>query len=278
MENFSITRYMPFGYFVSLLKNGLFIPKVSLFDDPWEGRIHHYDEYLYEKKNVELLNASRQKRIDAGIELPNTQEEPMPERINVKSAKWVKEWIYASCWHKDIEESQAMWKLYGKDKTSVAIETTSSELVNIYESYKMSNALECITFLWEVIYILPGTGTSADVEAKALYKDTTSKWSCNPAYVSTLGQLSRKHHAYSFEKEIRLVISESLETKKVDEQNKKSGLYLPIINKGDFLKAVYVSPGAPKSFRETVQDVMQKYGFSGDVRMSSLDDIDAQQE
>lgn len=278
MENFSITRYMPFGYFVSLLKNGLFIPKVSSFDDPWEGRIHHYDDYLYEKKNAESLNASRQKRIGAGIELPNTQEEPMPERINVKFAKWAKEWIYASCWHKDNEESQAMWKLYGKDKTSVAIETTSSELVEIYKSYKMSNALECITFLWEVIYIPPGTGTSADVEAKALYEDRTSQWQDNPGYVSTFGQLSRKHHAHSFEKEIRLVIAESLETKKEDTGNKKSGLYLPIINKGDFLKAVYVSPGATKSFCETVQDVMQKYGFSGDVRRSSLDDIDDQQE
>ena len=270
---------MPFGYFVSLLKNGLFIPKVSLFDDHWEGCIHYYDEYLQERTDVENFNAARQRRIDAGI---NTQEEPMmppPERIgNSKSTEWAKQWIYASCWHKDNEESQAMWKLYGKDKTSVAIETTLSELVNIYESYKTSNALECIAVLWEVRYILPGTWTSADVKAKVLYVDTTSKFQDNPAYAFTSQQLYLKHSAYSFEKEIRLVILESLETKKVGTQNKKTGLDLPINNKGDFLKAVYVSPGATKSFCETVQDVMQKYGFSGDVRRSSLDDIDAQQD
>lgn len=281
MENFSITRYMPFGYFVSLLKNGLFIPKVSLFDDHWEGCIHYYDEYLQERTDVENFNAARQRLIDAGIPLHNTQKKPMmpPERIgDSKSTEWAKQWIYASCWHKDNEESQAMWKLYGKDKTSVAIETTLSELVNIYESYKTNNALECIAVLWEVRYILPGTWTSADVPAKVLYTDTTSQWHYNPAYVFTFEQLFLKHSAYSFEKEIRLVIGESLDTKKIDEQNKKTGLDLPINNKGDFLKAVYVSPGATKSFCETVKDVMQKYGFSGDVHRSSLDDIDAQQE
>lgn len=279
MENFSITHYMPFAYFISILCKGLFVPKVSVFDDYWEGRIHFYDEYLHEMKNVESFNASRQRLIDAGIPLPNTQEEPMmpPERIDdSKSVEWAKQWIYVSCWHKDNEESQAMWKVYGEDKTSVAIETTSSELVKIYESYKTSNALECITILWEVTYILPGTGTSADVTAKVLYADTTSQWLYNPAYAFTFEQLFLKHSAYSFEKEIHLVIGESLETEKVGNRNKKSGLELPIINKDDFLKAVYVSPGATKTFFETVQDVMQKYGFSGDVRRSSLDDIDAQ--
>ena len=186
--------------------------------------------------------------------------------------------VIPRCWHKDNAESQAMWKLYGKDEMSVAIETTLSKLVEIYESYKTNNALECIAVLWEVTYILPGTGTSADVTAKVLYADTTSQWHYNPAYVLTFEQLFFKHRAYSFEKEIRLVISESLGTKKIGEQNKKTGLDLPIINKGDFLKAVYVSPGATKSFCKTVQDVMQKYGFSGDVCRSSLDDIDAQQE
>jgi len=101
VENFSITRYMPFGYFVSLLKNGLFIPKVSSFDDHWEGCIHYYDEYLQERTDVENFNASRQRLIDAGIPLHNTQEEPMmqPERIgDSKSTEWAKQWIYASCW------------------------------------------------------------------------------------------------------------------------------------------------------------------------------------
>ena len=272
MNQINITRYMPFTQIVCLLsRRAFFIPKVALLNDHWEGVINWRDEYLQEKNQAELFNADRQRQIELGVS-PSELEEPFqpPTRIDELSFRWVKEWMYVSCWHKGTVESQAMWKLYGGYEPSVAIQINASKLVSAYEEHKKNAALNTIAALWEVVYIPPGTGDSKRSRPQVLYTDeNVTEFKTNPAYVFTFEQLPQKHIGYGYEEEVRFAIGESLDEHKVNKPNQELGISLPI--KTDFVNKIYVSPGAPDWFFCAVRDMVEKYGFNTAVNRSSLD-------
>jgi hypothetical protein len=264
---------MPFAQFACLLsRQEFFIPKVTLLNDHWEGVIHWRDEYLQEKNEAKLFNACRQRQIELGVS-PSDLEEPfeIPTRIDESSFRWVKEWMYVSCWHKGTVESQAMWKLYGGYEPSVAIQINASKLVSAYEEHKKNVALNTIAALWEVIYIPPGTGDSRRSRPKVLYTDENvlTEFKSNPAYTFTFEQLPQKHIGYAYENEVRFAIGESLDEHKINKPNQELGISLPI--KADFADMIYVSPGAPDWFFDTVRAMVEKYGFNATVNRSSLD-------
>jgi hypothetical protein len=264
---------MPFTQVACLLSRRVFfIPKVALLNDHWEGVIHWRDEYLQEKNQAELFNAYRQRQIELGVS-PNDIEEPfeIPTRLDESSFRWVKEWMYVSCWHKGTVESQAMWKLYGGYEPSVAIQINASKLVCAYEEHKKNVALNTMAALWEVVYILPGTGDSKTIRPKVIYQDVnvSTEFKMHPAYAFTFEQLFQKHIGYSYEDEVRFVIGESIDEHKVKKPNQELGISLPI--SADFVDKIYVSPGAPDWFLGTVRDMVRKYGFNATVSRSSLD-------
>jgi hypothetical protein len=264
---------MPFAQFAYLLsRREFFIPKVALLNDHWEGVIHWRDEYLQERNQAIIFNAYRDWQIKSGVPASDIEEPfEIPARIDESSFRWVKEWMYVSCWHKGTVESQAMWKLYGGYEPSVAIQINASELVSAYEEHKKKATLNTMAALWEVVYISPGTGESEKKRPKVLYTDpnVSAEFKTHPAYAFTFEQLPQKHIGYHYEEEVRFAIGESLDEHKVNKSNQELGIYLPI--KADFIDMISVSPGVPNWFFETVRMMVEKCGFSTTVNKSSLD-------
>lgn len=125
--NIKIWRYMDFTKFVSLLeKKCLFLSRVDMFDDPYEGATSHANSeirpFLYK---------------DQGLP---------PNAVLQMSMfmKMTRQWTYVNCWHMNQSESAAMWKLYAQTNEAVAIQSTFS---------KLHQSLPSDTYLGKVNYI-----------------------------------------------------------------------------------------------------------------------------
>ncbi|CAK8714715.1 hypothetical protein GMJAKD_03985 [Candidatus Electrothrix aarhusensis] len=99
-----LTRYMSQSKFLSLLKDGLYLSKVTKFKDDLEGIL----PYFTKDSDSSLLN-----------------------REKIRNSL---EWVYVSCWHNSSIESNAMWQLYGENNEAIAIQIRAHKLQSLYLS------------------------------------------------------------------------------------------------------------------------------------------------
>ena len=134
----------------------------------------------------------------------------------------------------------ALWKIYGGSKQSVAVMTSFNKMVQS-------------TILWKEIYGV----TFKDV----VYIDHSGVLP-DGVYSLSYETFGLKHEAYSFENEVRIVITR-------DNLKTPSPLKLPIdIN--DFIEKIIVAPEAGSWFFDMVSDLTEKYGISAPVAHSKL--------
>lgn len=104
-----VWRYMDFTKFVSMLENGaLFLPMIAKLDDPFEGSYARGNEALRPLVHRHMPNAFG---LTAG---------EMVLRL--------REFVAASCWHGNEQESAAMWRLYAQSNEAVCIQSTFRKL------------------------------------------------------------------------------------------------------------------------------------------------------
>ena len=104
-----VWRYMDFTKFVSMLENGaLFLPMLAKLDDPFEGSYARGNEALRPLVHRHMPNAFD---LTAG---------EMVLRL--------REFVAASCWHGNEQESAAMWRLYAQSNEAVCIQSTFRKL------------------------------------------------------------------------------------------------------------------------------------------------------
>lgn len=240
-----IARYMPYEKFVDICKNGLFIPNVSLFKDIWEGL----------PAIVALLGGN-------------------PEQEIRKKAEVVKSNFFVSCWHRNEEESMAMWKLYGRVNTSVCIETTIENLTNCCSEYCKKQQSHNM-YLAEVQYVLPAD-ESQGRKPKFLW-DYWESVNINPSdcrfncmSIKVLQGLAFKHMAYLYEKEIRL-ICDTLTGSKVEKftDNHVKGIRMKLSK--DFFCKVVLYPEASQVMLDEVKNALVRYGYNKPViKMSTV--------
>jgi len=145
-----------------------------------------------------------------------------------------------SCWTKGPKDNMALWKIYGNSKQSVAIATTFDKLIQ--STFRWRN-LSGVCFK-EVVYI--------DHSGK-LY---------NGIYDLSHNTFALKHEAYSFENEVRMIITRnSLE--------EPSPLRLKI-NPNDIIDKIIVSPEAGDWFYNLIKSVSEKYKIEAPVEHSKL--------
>ncbi len=161
-----IRRYINFEKFVYLLKEGLFCPKSSLFEDQWEGLVAP----PLESRDSNYIN-------------------------NFAKAR---EWIYVSCWHMEPDESYAMWKIYGKHEFSVCVETSSTKIDELFKEHNSSVAV----YSGKVEYHKPSNKYESAVANVLREKEAFVK---NGLWTYATHHLT-KHIAYQFEKEYRAII------------------------------------------------------------------------
>lgn len=145
-----ITRYMSLAKFLDLLKRRrLFFPKVSLFEDPYEGSATMLNG-LFDSGMLRALDITanlgmgsigekdpevrkrRKEELDAAwAELKARKLQtvfgdlPVGDDDEYRAvALGQRNWIDVCCWHKEVDESLAMWKIYGGSFESVCIVST----------------------------------------------------------------------------------------------------------------------------------------------------------
>ncbi len=232
-----ITRYMSFPKFVSLLKDGLFIPNWKCFKDKWADKwegllpinIHHKEECVHSYN---------------------------------ETIQSLAQWIYVSCWHNEECENFAMWKIYGQVSEAVAIETTIEKIKNAY-LIAFPNSL---AYLGEVTYI------PRENVVDITFSSTLQQIGKRPLQVG-IGQsylhlkyFFLKDQGFEFEHEFRLVALD--ESFKRDMVKTKEGIFVNFRTVDSFIQKVRISPTAPRWFDDVVSDLLKKYDINTEIEHS----------
>jgi hypothetical protein len=205
-------RYMDFATFASMLaESAIFLRRGDCFADRFEG----------------AFTRSVRKKIEESIQKNSltTSYEQFKEKLRQR--------VFISCWHASIDDSMAMWSIYGKGKLSVAATTTVRQLATEVENVSLPYMLA----IEKVKYI--------------------RHWR-NPRIVIRpySNVFKYKTKAYSFEKEARLIVD------KMDENWNGSVIEdvfrLPV-RLNNLLRSFVISPEAPSWFHSVVDSIASKY-------------------
>ncbi|MDH5434484.1 MAG: DUF2971 domain-containing protein [Gammaproteobacteria bacterium] len=205
------------------------MPKANMFQDPYEGTIgiDKYDE-----------NDEYCENIDSKI-------------------SWAKEWVYVSCWHSSYSESFAMWKIYGMHNESIAITIDSSALEESITKFGISFAqIKHVGYRYVDEYPKPL------FEYKPNNRNTILD---DDIYSQVFDALFKKHDGYSYEKEIRLVLSQSDVEHDI---NSEPGIYLPF--EKNHIKKITISPMAKEWFHDVVYSIVIRYKLNTKIYSSTL--------
>lgn len=126
-ENVKIWRYLSFDKFESLLRDkSLFFCRADKFSDPFEGSLP--------KKEIEnRLRAIRQTALGTNYQFEEKDIFGHAETLSAHH-KILKSRFVINCWHINLGESDAMWRLYLKDNEGVAIQSTPKKLFKSLEN------------------------------------------------------------------------------------------------------------------------------------------------
>ena len=229
-------RYMDFTKFVSILdKRALFFPAADKLGDPFEGSFSQINEVVRRAQFNEHFP-----------EDDNHKREQMLQNF----AHWLKEQrrvTLISCWHENIHESEAMWRLYAREKDGIAIKTD-------FDSFKMSFTCS------EKIYI-----------GKVSYVDYKCDWIPDG---NTFYPYLHKRNSFMHEHEVRAISDRSNPQDEIYKKLRDEDL-LGVYHEVDLsllIKEVIVAPFAPDWFLELVKSVAARYNFNFPVVKSTQAD------
>lgn len=234
-DNQKLWRYMNFPKFVDLIQSRkLFMSKLSNFEDPWEG----FPSKLNYSKEAPIRLVNEKGEITT-YELLGTQLGcdilKMMEKGDKDHALYIRQRIFANCWHMNDGESDSQWKIYGDD-FAVAIVTNFEKLKKAIHS-----------------------DTHEICGSEVVYYDPSKE---NTSTKSVLQCAIYKRLCFEHEKEFRLLIMNM-------EEHDEPGI-LVSINIEELIEQVVVSPRAPNWFVTVVKTFMNQNGIKVDIQKSNL--------
>lgn len=240
----TLWRYMSFEQFVDILAiDSLFFTRAHKFEDPFEGFIPSILENdFYEQSLVEYLSQTYKVPLQGKL-----------KDVTIKIRDEIPNYIMCSCWHKNREESMALWKDYRTRGSGIAIKTTVRQLKD--------SLIDQIDFhVGEIIYL---RSDIYDFEyIQNLLNIDRQRQNYDPK-VLTYFPYFYKRKAFEYEKEVRVVI------------DYKELLIMDICN-GDYIRAnlseaEYTEfeniigtekfPSADDSINECIAELFLKVGF-----------------
>jgi hypothetical protein len=223
--NAVLWRYLDLPKFVSMLScRSLPMCRIDKFEDKWEGFSAPLSNNEYKGFFAEKDKKSDLERFEKGEQL--------------------RKFYYASCWHMNASESDAMWKLYISCNEGVAIRTTYQSLI-----YSLKEVSE--DFLIGLVrYKKPSPG------------------------LSMLLTCMTKREPFAHEKEVRVIwhnanSEESYRKDTIDSPYDFNKLPLVIQFRCDLcqlIEEVAISPKAGEWFTSAISDLLKKYELK-DVRV-----------
>jgi len=225
-----VWRYMSFPKFASMLaRSQIFMARADRFEDLFEGAISvetfsHYLEFLEEDFKLRDKYALRKGPRDRDADRELIQNWLVRGRTMT----------YLSCWYVGSSESDAMWRVYGETRESVAIRSNVGRLLQ---------TLPDGVFLVPVSYTPP-----SDVRLQSQHR---------------LWQFAFKRLEFAYESELRCIKFDSSEQRPTDGHQ-------ITVDLSQLVERVVVSPRAPKWFADAVIEVVSRFGLSFDVSQSSM--------
>lgn len=148
---------------------------------------------------------------------------------------------YVCCWTIGARDSMALWQLYGGVKTALVVTTTVKRLIRCASTWNRR------AHLHEVKY----------VDHRRVRNYIIGRYT---------DVLQYKSDAYSYEKELRVVVPQQEEGWEMNPIEIR--LTLPSIDA--LVRSIVVSPEADKNFFDAVQGLCKRYGVNAPVRRSTL--------
>jgi hypothetical protein len=223
-QDAGVWRYTDFLKFLDLLqRRALWFTRVDQLDDPCEGRLTKPTERFYS-----------QRRRETGFRGGSNQEALRKMRC-------------VNCWHINLNESAAMWKVYSTT-CGVALRSRISRFETAFTEESPGGS-------WGV---RSGPVTYGDFE-----RDQIARPIEDGGGVITIGEFMWKRASFDYEREYRLCVA--LE----DHERQQIGKHVAI-NLEKLIEGVYVSPAAPRWVFEVVRKEVQVHGLSTPVISSPL--------
>lgn len=156
----------------------------------------------------------------------------------------IRESVYISSWHRNQDDSAAMWALYGKSECAVALTSTVGRLADALEEQQLDEHIA----IERVEYVKHWSDPKLDIAPYARV-------------------FAYKTKAYEYEKEVRVIIDRFHPD--IDEPLPPTGITVRI-NPATLLRNIVVGPEAPEWFERLVRQSAQRYGITARVRRSKL--------
>ncbi|GLT24278.1 MAG: hypothetical protein L6Q69_17635 [Zoogloea sp.] len=147
---------------------------------------------------------------------------------------------YVSCWTLGEKDSMAHWQLYAGAKTGVAVTSTIKQLVSTALSWNRDSVIHRVKY----------------VDHRRVNKYVIGNYT---------DVLQFKHEAYTYEKELRLIVPQE-----ADRQSNPMSLRLKVPNLETLVSGVVVAPEADEEFYEAVKELCRRYDLKAPVRRSKL--------
>jgi hypothetical protein len=216
-------RYVDTAKFLDFLLNQrLFFPRGDTFPDKFEGA---FTAPLKQK----ISDSFATEGIDS------TYEE---FKLRLRQR------VFLNCWHASVDDSMAMWSIYGRSANSVAITTTVGRLRDCLAAANIRH----LVAIKRVRYIKHWRNPKIEIRP---YSNV----------------FAYKVKAYDFEKEVRVIIDRF--SAEYDSPMLETGMYIPIASK-KLIRSIVVAPEAPTWYLDIVQGVVDKYGSPAPVKKSKL--------
>lgn len=245
----TILRYIKFQHFKSLLEDGLYIANADSFvkgkdGDPFEGE---YTEQFYRVMSP-LFLIDRNGKKESG------------DQLIKKDVSTTRSRVFANCWALSESESVAMWKLFGKEINSIAIQTSVQKLKDEIEysvSQQCDGNLRMLKYLRKEI-------------VRIKYIDHHNPKDREEAFrLSNLDMLCRKNFGYDYEKEVRVLFDGSEPGREAIGDSLGGSFFLKI-RPEIFIDRILVSYRADDSFFDEIKESTSIFNVSDRVEWSKL--------
>lgn len=233
-----IWRYLSLSKFISLIETGsLFLTRVDLFNDLFEGTLPKTDNELWRKS------------------LPSDNSHNWDQMLPIYRQALRKN-THVNCWHLNNEESEAMWKLYCGSNEGIAIQSTYQKLKDSIQNSKLEIGL--------IRYI--------NYETESFPPLQGNFYAPNFAH-----PFMHKRIAFEHEREVRVIkIDYSIWSQIISaDLNQLQQINTPLgishkVNVEELVQKIYIHPLAPTWYFDVVQAVISKYSLNVEVKWSSM--------
>ncbi len=236
-------RYMEIEKLIFMItENALPLSRITLSNDPYE--------YSYPKKLLEREKQAFKQMV--GNKKPidyRKDKNGFMERSKRRELNWRRN-FFASCWHANDYESEAMWRLYSNYQKGLAIQTDLITLINELPDKYNNKGFKYGIQIAEVKYI-----DFNNPEMSFFH----------PGFIE-IYLLKRK--AFNYENEIR-IFTQLYPDWGIGPEIEDDYILLNV-NLRNIIKKIIIAPNSPSWYKKLILSILEKYGYDLEVENSSL--------